>query len=122
MKNLSIDSAVSVLQVKNLKEAIEWYSKLLGRKPDISLKKGVFEWQLTKNAWLQIITDTSNLNRLGKGRIIISVNGIQDQKKTCDDENIASSEIFEYLPFIKMFKVIDLDGNQIYFIEDMSNK
>jgi len=62
MSNNNFTSLVSVLHVSDFDEAVEWYAKWLGRKPDITPDEGVAEWQLVENALIQVsVTDDPSL-------------------------------------------------------------
>lgn len=118
----NINNVVSVLQVKDQEKSVKWYHKLFSRKPDIRPKKNIAEWHLAKNSWLQITVDDTDIERIGKGTVMIEVNSLQEQMMICDKVNISYDKQVQYLEFIKMFQVSDPDGNKIYFIEDISNR
>jgi hypothetical protein len=122
MSNSNINSVIAVLQVNNQETAMEWYKNLLGRDADIVPMEGVAEWQIADNAWIQVTVDPTNLDRIGKATVIVGVNNIEEQCSICDKANIKRSEVIEYPEIIKMFKVVDPDGNKISFIEDISNQ
>lgn len=122
MSSLNINSVIAVLQVEDQEKAVEWYTNLLGREPDIIPMEGVAEWQLAENSWLQVTIDPANLELIGKSTVIIGVNNIEQQSNICDDAKIKHSEVVEYPGVIKMFEVVDLDGNKIAFVEDISSQ
>ncbi len=122
MSSLNINSVIAVLQVEDQEKAVEWYTNLLGREPDIIPMEGVAEWQLAENSWLQVTIDPANLELIGKSTVIIGVNNIEQQSNICDDAKIKHSEVVEYPGVIKMFEVVDLDGNKIAFAEDISSQ
>lgn len=120
MSKIHIDGVIAVLPVKNQEKAIAWYKNLLGRDSDIIPAKGVAEWHLSHNSWLQITTNSTDLDQLGKAKVMISVNNLEKQINMCDEANIERSTIVEYSEFIKTFNVIDPDGNKISFVQDIS--
>lgn len=122
MLNSNIDGVVTVFQVENQEKAIKWYEKLLGRKPDIMPNKNLVEWYLSKNSWLQITSNYTELNRVGRGAVMINVHSLEKQIAICNNANIEHGKIVEYLEFIKMFEVVDPDGNKISFLEDTSDQ
>lgn len=122
MSNPNINSVISVLQVRDLEKAVEWYRNLLGRYADIIPMDGVAEWQIADNAWIQVTVDPTDLERVGKSTVIVGVNSIEEQSSACDKANIEHSEVVVYPEIIKVFEVVDPDGNKITFVEDISNK
>lgn len=122
MLNSNIDGVVTVFQVANQEKAVKWYEKLLGRKPDIMPNKNLAEWYLSKNSWLQITSNYIELNRVGRGAVMVNVHSLQKQIVICNNANIEHGKIVEYLEFIKMFEVGDPDGNKISFLEDTSDQ
>jgi hypothetical protein len=118
MPNTNINSIIAVVPVNNQDMAIGWYKKLIGRDADIIPVEGVAEWQLAENAWLQVTTDPE---RAGSTTIVIGVNDIEAQHSACANANIPLGEIVEYPETIKMAEVLDLDGNKIAFVQDISS-
>jgi hypothetical protein len=118
MPNTNINSVIAVVPVEDQDTAVRWYKKLLGRDADIIPAEGVAEWQLAENAWIQV---TSDPERAGSTTVVIGVNNIEMQHSACVDANIPIGEIIEYPEVIKMTEVVDLDGNKIAFVQDVSN-
>lgn len=118
----NINSLISVLQVANQAKALAWYAKLFGREADIIPIDGVAEWRLTDNAWIQVTHDPDKAEGIGMSSIIIGVNNLKKQADLCDEAKIQRSAIIEYLGIIKMFELLDPDGNKISFVEDISNQ
>ena len=118
MSSSNINSVIAVVPVKNQDEAVGWYKKLLGRDADVVPVEGVAEWQLAENAWLQVTADPE---RAGSTTVIIGVDDIDAQCNACAVANASHGEVVEYPDIIKMIEVIDLDGNKIAFVQDISN-
>lgn len=76
MLNSNIDGVVTVFQVANQEKAVKWYEKLLGRKPDIMPNKNLAGWYLSKNSWLQITSNYIELNRVGRGAVMVNVHSL----------------------------------------------
>jgi hypothetical protein len=49
-----VTSVTQLLEVRDLTDAREWYSRLLGRAPDLEPVPDVLEWQLLPNVWIQV--------------------------------------------------------------------
>lgn len=118
MPTKNINSVISVIPVKDFEPALEWYKKLFERAPDVVPMEGIAEWQLVENAWIQVSIDPE---RAGSTTVVIVVNDVEAQRKVCLDANFPIGEVVEYPEIIKMAEVIDLDGNKISFVQDISN-
>ncbi len=86
--------------------------------PDVVPMEGIAEWQLVENAWIQVSIDPE---RAGNTTVVIGVNDVEVQRKTCLDANVPVGDIVEYPDVIKMVEIIDPDGNKIAFVQDISN-
>jgi hypothetical protein len=65
-----VTSITQLLEVRDLTDAREWYSRLLGRTPDLEPVPDVVEWQLLPNVWIQVAEGanahaTSQMLRMG---------------------------------------------------------
>lgn len=118
MSTQNINSIISIVPVKDFEIALEWYSKLFARDPDVVPIEGIAEWQLVENAWIQVSIDPE---RAGNTTVVISVDDVELQCKFCLDANFSVAEIVEYPEIIKMTEIIDPDGNKISFVQDISN-
>jgi catechol 2,3-dioxygenase-like lactoylglutathione lyase family enzyme len=73
-----IISITHSLEVRDLAVAREWYSRLLGRAPDLEPVPGVLEWELFPSVWLQVaegenVEATAQMLRLGVEDIDVAV-------------------------------------------------
>lgn len=119
MPSTNINNVIAVVPVRDQARAIAWYKNLLGRGADIVPVEGVAEWQLAENAWIQV---TSDPERAGNTTVIIGVDDIDTQCNACAAANVIHGEIVEYPDVIKMIEVIDLDGNKVAFVQDISSE
>lgn len=114
----NINSVISVIPVKNFELALEWYKKLFERDPDVVPMEGIAEWRLVGNAWVQVSIDPE---RAGSTTVVIVVNDVEAQRRALSDTGLLIGEIIEYPEIIKMAEIIDLEGNKISFVQDISN-
>lgn len=121
MSNTNITNVVAVVPVKDQQKAVGWYTKLLGREADIvpadDVADDVAEWRLADNAWLQVGADPT---RSGYTTVIIGVNDIDVQRSFCEKAGVPLGEVVEYPEIIKMAETVDLDGNKVVFVQDIS--
>ena len=118
MPTQNINSVISVIPVKDFELALEWYTKLFGRDPDVVPMEGIAEWKLVENAWIQVSIDSE---RAGSTTVVVGVNDVEVQCKYFSDANFPIGEIVEYPEIIKMAEIIDPEGNKISFVQDISN-
>lgn len=117
MSNNNFTSLFSVLHVNDFDEAVEWYAKWLGRKPDVTPDEGIAEWQLAGNAWIQV-SIAPDPSFAGKSFVVCGVHNIETQRTVFQDAGISASEIQD-LGFIKLAQVSDPAGNTVIFVQEM---
>lgn len=117
MSNNNFTSVISVLHVVNFSEAIEWYSKWLGRQPDVTPDEGIAEWKLAENAWIQVSV-APDPSLAGKSFVVCGVHDVEVQRAVCKDADVTASETQD-LGFIKLAQVNDPAGNTVLFVQEM---
>lgn len=117
MAESNILNVVAVLPVKEQKKAVDWYTKLLGRKPDVVPVDEVAEWMLAENAWIQVTVDPE---QAGNATVIVGVADIETQKSVCAKAKVPLGEVVEIPGVIKMAEAADPAGNKVTFVEDIS--
>ncbi|WP_310620520.1 VOC family protein [Flexibacterium corallicola] len=117
MSENNFRSLVSVVHVADYAEAIEWYTKWLGREPDITPTEGVGEWQLTDNAWIQISV-APDPSLVGKSSVVCGVLDLEVQCRACQQAGVAIGETQDY-GFIKLASVSDPAGNTVAFVQEV---
>ncbi|UDL03435.1 VOC family protein [Marinobacter sp. CA1] len=118
MQANNINSVISVIPVKNFEESLNWYKKLFGRDPDVVPMEGIAEWQVVESAWIQVSIDPENA---GSTTVVLGVNDVEAQCKTCSEANVPVGDVVEYPGVIKMAEAVDPDGNKISFVQDISD-
>ncbi|EMT6576766.1 MULTISPECIES: VOC family protein [Providencia] len=116
MANNNFTSIVSVLHVSDFEEAVEWYAKWLGRKPDLTPDEGIAEWKLVENALIQVSL-TPDPNLVGKSFVVCCVRNIEAQRVVCQNVGVAVGEIQD-LGFIKIAQLSDPAGNTVMFVQE----
>ena len=63
-----IDHVLTVVPVRDIDVAREWYTRLLGREPDNNPMPGLIEWQIVPGAWMQVFLDADRAGRTRSNR------------------------------------------------------
>ena len=110
---MSFDNVLASLAVKDLKSAIEWYTRLLGRAPDSTPMPEVAEWRFPRGGWLQVYQAP---DRAGQGSCTLAVSRIDDAVAAAaglgadtSDRNTSAR--------VKTLMITDPDGNHIAMAE-----
>jgi catechol 2,3-dioxygenase-like lactoylglutathione lyase family enzyme len=99
--------------VADLDVSIDWYTRLLGRDPDFRAGDEIL-WEVATSATLFIEPDPA---RAGKGRITLSVTGLDALLEGLDVSRIDHEAIETYSNGVRHVKIPDPDGNAIAFAE-----
>ena len=116
MSDNNYSSVVSVLPVSDHGKAVEWYSKWLGRGPDVSPDEGVAEWKLAENAWIQV-TAAPTPDAAGKSTVVCGVRDLDKQRAVCERVGVTVGETQDY-GFIKLADIVDPAGNKVMFVQE----
>lgn len=120
MSNSNYSSVVSVLHVSDHAKAVEWYSRWLGREPDLTPDEGVAEWKIAENAWIQVAAAPSP-DIAGKGTIVCGVHDLDKQRSTCEGTGVPLGETQDY-GFIKLASLTDPSGNTVMFVQEVAQE
>ena len=101
----------AVIATRDYAAARSWYSRVIGREPDLEPIEGVAEWQIAATAWLQLVEDP---DRAGKTAVRIGVDDLAAQiEELTDAEGIATGELVVIADLVKVVDVADPDGNEV---------
>ncbi len=109
---MAITKAYAVVSVADLAKSRSWYTKLLGREPDLQPMAEVDEWYFGDGG-IQVVQDA---NRAGRSMLTLLVDDLDDVTKELEARGLrlgksASSD------FASLAQIVDLDGNQVTFAE-----
>ncbi|MGV8832746.1 MAG: VOC family protein [Devosia sp.] len=108
---MTITNALAGIAVDDITEALDFYERLFGRKPDARPMSDVAEWKLPGGGWVQILADSDKagasiltliVDDLSEELGRLSLHGLSPVAKSMGD-------------FFKTAKFRDPDGNQIIF-------
>jgi catechol 2,3-dioxygenase-like lactoylglutathione lyase family enzyme len=109
----------AVIATKDYAAARSWYVRVIGREPDLEPVEGVGEWQIAETAWLQLAEDH---DRAGRTAVRFGVDDLSAQIEELTAEGIATGELVVIADMVKVVDVADPDGNEISFVEDLTNE
>ncbi len=109
----------AVIATKDYATARSWYSRVIGREPDLEPVDGVAEWQIAATAWLQLVLDHG---RAGKTAVRIGVDDLAAQIEELTAEGIATGELVVIADLVKVVDVADPDGNEVSFVQDLTTE
>jgi predicted enzyme related to lactoylglutathione lyase len=108
----------AVVAIRDYATARSWYSGVIGRDPDLEPMAGVAEWQIAATAWLQLIEDP---HRAGKSAVRIGVDDLESQIAELEGAGITVSEAVVIADLVKVVDVVDPDGNEVSFVQDVAD-
>jgi catechol 2,3-dioxygenase-like lactoylglutathione lyase family enzyme len=106
----------AVVATRDYSAARSWYSRVIGREPDLEPIDGVAEWQITATAWLQLVEDAQ---RAGKSAVRIGVADLRAQIAELNGSGIAAGEPTVIADMVRVIDVADPDGNEVSFVEEI---
>ena len=108
-----IDHMLTVLPVRDIDIAREWYTRLLGRRPDNNPMPGLIEWQVVPGAWIQVISDPY---RAGHTRANLAVDDIDAHTTETTRRGLAVGDTTDVTNGVRLAPITDPDGNVITLI------
>ena len=109
----AITHLIAGVPVSELGAAIDWYTRLFGRPPDLRAGEEIL-WDIDEHATLFIEPDAA---RAGAGRVTLTVAGLDALLERLAAEGIEHEPIETYPNGVRHVKVPDPDGNAIALAE-----
>jgi predicted enzyme related to lactoylglutathione lyase len=107
----------AVVVTRDYTAARSWYSRLIGRGPDLEPVEGVAEWQIAPTGWLQLVEEPE---RAGRSMVRFGVADLDAQIAGLKADGIATSEPLVVADVVKVVDIADPDGNEVSFVEDLT--
>ena len=111
------NDVAAIVATRDYATARSWYSRVIGRDPDLEPIDGVAEWQIAATAWLQLVEDP---DPAGKSAVRFGVDDLDAQIAELNDAGIATGEPVVIADMVTIVDIADLDGNEISFVADIS--
>ena len=115
---MPITNALAGIAVADLKTAIPWYERLLGRAADARPLSQVAEWRFANGGWIQVFADGG---RAGSSSVTLVVDDMETHLRTLADRHFAVADKTASAT-VKTATVRDLDGNQIVFAQGFDQR
>ena len=112
---MPIENALASVAVKDLNAAVDWYGKVLGKRPDSRPMPEVAEWKFERGGWLQVYKLPE---RAGSGSFTLAVSSISEQVTALDRLGIDTSQRTSG-DMVNTLMITDPDGNHIAFAESI---
>lgn len=110
------NDVAAVVATADIVAARSWYCEVMGRGPDLEPIDGVAEWQITATAWLQLMEDHT---RAGRSAVRIGVDDLDAQITELARLGIDTGEVVVIADLVKVVDVVDPDGNEVSFVQDL---
>ncbi len=91
---MSIRNAIASVAVKDLKSALPWYERLLGRGPDRAPHADLVEWVFEQGGRLQLQQQPS---RAGQGSVTLAVGSLDTEMLQLNRWGISTGDVITNL-------------------------
>jgi predicted enzyme related to lactoylglutathione lyase len=100
------------IPVADFPEALQWYERLWGKRPDFIPEEGEAVWQVTDHGWVYVVTDAE---RAGNALITILIDDLDEQIARLTERGIEVGPVKEMGPSVPGIVIVDAEGNRISF-------
>lgn len=109
-----IDALFAGVAVRNFAVAADWYTRLLGRSPDITAHEAQVMWRLADAAWLYVVADAA---RAGGALVSLSVADLDKAVAEVASRGITGGPVELVGTAGRKATFTDTEGNSVAFIE-----
>jgi predicted enzyme related to lactoylglutathione lyase len=99
------------MTVADLDNAVEWYARLFGRKPDANPMEGLFEWHLTDTFGVQVWAEP---DRAGRSTMVLDVSDLDARARDLDRLGVRHDGPQD-ASTARVLTLTDPEGNRIVF-------
>lgn len=114
---MNIESHTMQSRVSDIQSAIEWYERLLERRPDFMPDESIAEWQLYPGSWLVVIAARPDA---GRNRIRFGVSDLSGERARVQALGISVTEPVTLPGVVRYCDFEDPDGNRLGLFQDLS--
>jgi predicted enzyme related to lactoylglutathione lyase len=109
-----MDVLFAGIPVSDLARAVDWYTRLFGRPPDIVPNQQEVMWQVTDSGWLYVLDDA---DRAGGSVVTIAVSDLDAAVADIATRGISGDPVERVGDAGRKAKFGDPDGNQVALIQ-----
>ena len=109
-----IEALFAAIPVSDLPVAIDWYSRLFGRPPDVVVHRDEVMWQATEAAWLYVVVDA---DRAGRGVVTLAVADLDATLAELSKRGMAGGTVLPVGTSGRRTVHTDPDGNRVALVE-----
>ncbi len=109
-----IEVLFAAVSVADFDGAVDWYTRLFGRPPDINVHDAEVMWRITDTAWLYVVLDP---NRAGNAVVTLSVGDLDTTAARIGARGIRTESFEKVGDAGRKATFRDPDGNVISFAE-----
>ena len=114
---MTFTDIAAVVATNDFGAARAWYTRVLGREPDLEPVDGVAEWQIAATAWLQLIEDAE---RAGRSAVRIGVDDLDAALADLAEAGVAAGAPVVIADLVTVVDVTDADGNEVSFVAEIN--
>jgi predicted enzyme related to lactoylglutathione lyase len=109
-----IDVLFAGVSVTEFDRALDWYTRLFGRPPDINVHDDEVMWRITEGAWLYVVVDR---NRAGSAVVTFSVGDLDTTAARIAARGVRTDAFEKVGDAGRKATFRDPDGNVLSFAE-----
>jgi predicted enzyme related to lactoylglutathione lyase len=114
---IDVREAITEIAVRDIARSREWYSRLLGKGPDLEPFPGNVEFKVG-GTWLQIVQ--GNVGTSGWA-LRLEVRDLPRERERLRSAGVDAEEIATVPSVIRYFGIRDPDGNELMFFEVLTS-
>jgi predicted enzyme related to lactoylglutathione lyase len=109
---MTVNNALASVAVRDIKAAVPWYAKVIGRPADSTPMPELAEWKFSSGGWLQVY---ALAERAGSCSCTLAVSSIDVEAARLRKLGVSTGD--QMGGQVKVFMVKDPDGNSIAFAQ-----
>jgi len=109
-----IEALFAAVPVSVLPAAVDWYSRLFGRPPDVVVHQDEVMWRATEAAWLYVVVDGA---RAGRGVVTLAVGDLDASLSELAARELVGEPVVAVGTAGRRSVHTDPDGNTVALVE-----
>jgi len=114
---LTITHVFAGIAVADYDAALAWYTRFVGRSPDVIVTENEAMWQAVETGWIYVVGDAT---RAGKALLTLLVNDLEDYVAELGQRGLEPSAIETVPGLYRKAVMTDPEGNMISLGQDLS--